>query len=83
MRRCLIGGAVIAAMGLAGCQSTPEPKTTRYSVAAAERTPTPITVLIAVKAERRAGPKTNQLGGEIPDAKPTTPVSDGGLGEIR
>jgi len=28
------------------------------------------------------GPKVNQWGGIVPDALPTTPVDDGGLGEI-
>ena len=40
----------------------------------------PVAVIAAVEAEE--GPQVNQWGGIIPDAKPVTPVDDGGLGEI-
>lgn len=40
----------------------------------------PVAIAAAVVPED--APKLNQWGGVIPDAKPTTPVEDGGLGEI-
>ncbi|MCA8900176.1 MAG: hypothetical protein KDA53_02895 [Hyphomonas sp.] len=40
----------------------------------------PIAVVADVVPED--GPQVNQWGGIVPEAKPTTPVDDGGLGEI-
>ena len=39
-------------------------------------------VAVAADVVPEDGPKKNQWGGIIPDAKPVTPVDDGGLGEI-
>ncbi|MEZ5945416.1 MAG: hypothetical protein R3C13_06925 [Hyphomonas sp.] len=60
---------------LAACATGPQ-----IRVAKAPGANEPIAVVAAVVPEE--GPKTNQWGGVIPDAKPSTPVDDGGLGEI-
>ena len=40
----------------------------------------PLAVVAAVEPED--GPRVNQWGGIVPDAKPVTPVDDGALAEV-
>ncbi|MEZ5997394.1 MAG: hypothetical protein R3B98_01720 [Hyphomonas sp.] len=81
MRRQFFRPAGLALAGLCllpmlgACQTGP-----RIRAAKAPGANEPIAVVAAVIPEE--GPKTNQWGGIIPDAKPSTPVDDGGLGEI-
>lgn len=80
MRRTAFLG-VVSAMALAACQTGPAE--TQISAAPASQTPAPEAVAASLIAEVRTGPRVNQWGGVIPDAKPTVPVDDGGLGEVR
>lgn len=81
----LAGMAALLTTG--ACQSTEEAVErgpyTRYSVAPSAQPLTPILVVSVPDIAVPTGPRTNQLGGEIPQAKPTRPVEDYGLGEIR
>lgn len=84
MKKLLCAAAAIAA--LAGCETTnaaDNRQYTRYSVTPPDQPLTPIVVASAIDVPVRTGPRINQLGGEIPEAKPTTKVDDYGLGEIR
>ena len=58
----------------AACQSQP---TTLVVEAVA-----PVAVATELDTTEPDGPITNQWGGVIPDAKPTTPIDNGALGEI-
>ncbi|MEZ6011707.1 MAG: hypothetical protein R3C08_07520 [Hyphomonas sp.] len=69
----LAGFGLLAALG--ACVTEPP-----IRVVKAEGANEPIAVVAEVVPED--GPKVNQWGGIVPDALPTTPVDDGGLGEI-
>ena len=69
----LAGLALLAA--LSACQLGPQVR-----AKAAPGSDEPIAVVARVVPED--GPKVNQWGGIIPEAKPATPVDDGGLGEV-
>ena len=58
----------------AACQSQP----TTLVVETVE----PVAVATELDTTEPDGPITNQWGGVIPDAKPTTPIDNGALGEI-
>ena len=81
----IAGLATLFALG--ACQSTGETEErrpfTRYSVAPSAQPLTPILVVSVPDIAVPTGPRINQLGGEIPQAKPSRPVEDYGLGEIR
>ncbi|KCZ50297.1 hypothetical protein [Hyphomonas pacifica] len=78
--------AVRLAVGLTGicliaaCQS--EPTETTYSVTPQAQAYEPVGVASSLDLTQTDEPGTNQWGGVIPEAKPTTSVDDGGLGEI-
>ena len=74
-------GAGLVAMCLAAaCQSQPETLVVE-AVAPAEPVE-PVTVATALDTAEPEGPVVNQWGGIVPDAKPTTPIDNGALGEI-
>ncbi len=74
VRLSLIGAAALA---LLGACATPPP----YQVVApAPGAYEPVTTSAALMEETAS--QVNQWGGIIPDAKPTVPVDDGGLGEL-
>ena len=70
----LAGAGLLAALG--ACQSGPH-----YRAVQAPGASEPVAVVAAVVPED--GPQVNQWGGIVPEARPTTPVDDGGLGEIQ
>ena len=72
-RPALAGFGLLAALG--ACVTEPP-----IRAAKAEGANEPVAVIAEVVPED--GPAVNQWGGIIPDALPTTPVDDGGLGEI-
>nr|WP_321360442.1 hypothetical protein [uncultured Hyphomonas sp.] len=81
MNRCLIrpAGRMLAGLALLGALSacaTEEGIRAVNAPGAYE----PIAVVAVVEPER--GPKVNQWGGIVPDAKPVTPVDDGALAEV-
>lgn len=80
MRRALWIGLISTGL-LSGCQLGPN--STKITAQPAAEMPTPVLVAAALIPETRTGPKVNQWGGIIPDAQPTVPVDDGGLGEIK
>jgi hypothetical protein len=65
---------------IAACQSQPAMLVVE-AVAPAE-TIEPVAVAIELDTTEPEGPVTNQWGGVVPEAKPTTPVENGALGEI-
>ncbi len=71
--RLLAGLTLFAALG--AC-ATAAP----VSVVEAPGAEEPVAVIAEVVPEE--GPQLNQWGGIVPDAKPTTPVDNGALGEI-
>lgn len=82
MRKLIfISGA--ACLALAACQTAPERPTTTYRVIASAEAVTPEPSAIYVTKPTYTGPRINQYGGEIPSAKPTVDVGEGGLGEVR
>ena len=66
--------------GLGAC-ATADPVMT-YRVAGHAEAARPVTVAVVPDMTEEDGAQINQWGGVIPDAKPTTDVEDGGLGEI-
>lgn len=86
---CISKPTIIAGMGvilgliLSGCQSAPEQPKTIYKVTRSAQVPAPVAAAIYVNPPVRTGPRINQYGGEVPEAAPSTPVGEGGLGEIR
>ena len=66
---------------MAACQS--EPAITTYSVTPQAQAYEPVAVASSLDLTQPDEPVTNQWGGVIPEAKPTTSVDDGGLGEIK
>lgn len=66
---------------IAACQS--EPAVTTYSVTPQKQAYEPVAVASNLDLTQPEEPVTNQWGGVIPEAKPTTSVDDGGLGEIK
>jgi hypothetical protein len=71
--RTLVGLTLVAALG--ACVTAPP-----VSVIEAPGAEEPVAVVVAVVPEE--GPQRNQWGGIVPEAKPTTPVENGALGEI-
>ena len=73
--------AGLAALCLAAaCQSQPE---TLVVEAVAQAEPVaPVAVATALDTSEPEGPVMNQWGCSVPDAKPTTPIDNGALGEI-
>ena len=69
----LAGASLLAALG--ACATGPQVRAVK-----AQGAYEPVAVVAAVVPED--GPQVNQWGGIVPDAKPVTPVDDGGLGEI-
>lgn len=65
--------------GLVACATNPAPT---YQVSSHAEAARPVSVAVTLDSENDDGPRTNQWGGVIPDAKPTTKIEDGGLGEI-
>jgi len=72
----LAGFGLLAALG--ACAT---PDASSYRVTAANDD-TRLPVIVAAVVVEEEGPQVNQWGGIVPEAKPTTPVDDGGLGEI-
>lgn len=72
----LAGFGLLAALG--ACAT---PAASPFRVTAANDD-TRLPVVVAAVVVEEDGPQVNQWGGIVPDAKPTTPVDDGGLGEI-
>jgi len=72
---------MLASCGLRGDLERPDPI---FSEPAPEeaKIPEASPVYVARQAPVRRGPRFNELGGEIPDAATSTPVNEGGLGEI-
>lgn len=64
----------------AACQT--QPTTLVVEAIAPVETVEPVTVAIALDTSPPDGPVTNQWGGVVPEAKPTTPIDNGALGEI-
>jgi len=58
------------------------PTETTYAVIPAAALPEPVEVPVPLDMNETEGTQYNQWGGIVPDAKPTTPVDDGALGEI-
>ena len=67
--------------GLGAC-ATADPVMT-YRVAGHAEAARPVTVAVVPDMTEEDGAQINQWGGVIPDAKPTTDVEDGGLGDER
>tara|TARA_R100000365_G_C2736272_1_gene65560 strand:+ start:1128 stop:1361 length:234 start_codon:yes stop_codon:yes gene_type:complete len=65
---------------IAACQS--EPAITTYTATPQVQAYEPVAVASNLDLTQPDEPATNQWGGVIPEAKPTTSVDDGGLGEI-
>ncbi len=65
---------------IAACQSGPAE--TVYTVTAHPEASQPVAVASSLDLTQPDEPVTNQWGGVIPEARPTTDVDDGGLGEI-
>ena len=64
---------------IAACQSG----TVSYKVASHEEAAIPVAVAVTPDAtEKEDGMSLNQWGGTVPEARPTTPVDNGALGEI-
>ena len=42
----------------------------------------PVAVATELDMTEAEGPVTNQWGGVVPEAKPTTPIDNGALGEV-
>lgn len=60
-----------------------EPPVTSYRILAQADPVAPVSVAAPLVENSSQGTQYNQWGGIVPDAKPSTPVDDGGLGEIR
>ena len=65
----------------AACQSQPATLVVE-SVAVPAEPATPVAVATALDTTEPEGPVTNQWGGIVPEARPTTPIDNGALGEI-
>lgn len=76
------GRAVAGLMVLCGLAACATNGTPTYRVAHHAEAARPISVAVMPDVSADEDPQTNQWGGVIPDAKPTTEVEDGGLGEI-
>lgn len=72
--------AVCGVLSVSACASGPS--VTTYKVLTAATDTTPISVAAPLVARQTTGTQYNQWGGIIPEAKPTTPVDDDGLGEL-
>lgn len=72
---CVLGMA-------AGCTQAPDTGP-RVTAAPSADTPPPVSVPLEADASSRAGPRTNQYGGEVPEPAPIPPVDEGGLGDVR
>lgn len=82
-RRYIALCGLISGFALSGCLSAPKQPKTIYKVTRSAQVPTPVAAAIYVSPPVRTGPRINQYGGEVPEASPSTPVGEGGLGEIR
>ncbi|WP_291078887.1 hypothetical protein [Hyphomonas sp.] len=65
----------------AACQS-PAPQTLVVEAVSPAQPVEPVAVATQLDTAEPEGPVVNQWGGIVPDAKPTTPVENGALGEI-
>ncbi|WP_290483080.1 hypothetical protein, partial [Hyphomonas sp. UBA3601] len=74
-----IAGITALCLG-AACQS--QPTALVVEAVAPVETVEPVAVATELDTTEPDGPITNQWGGVIPDAKPTTPIDNGALGEI-
>lgn len=75
----LIAGLTVLCLA-AACQSQP---TTLVVEAVAPADPVePVAVATELDMTEAEGPVTNQWGGVVPEAKPTTPIDNGALGEV-
>ncbi len=78
-RGTLLAGALIAASACTQARDTGP----RVTAAPSADPPPPVSVPLEADASARAGPRTNQYGGEVPEPAPIPPVDEGGLGDVR
>jgi len=64
----------------AACQS--QPATLVVEAVAPAEPVEPVAVATELDTTEAEGPVTNQWGGVVPEAKPTTPIDNGALGEV-
>ncbi|MGH1422052.1 MAG: hypothetical protein ACRBEQ_09555 [Hyphomonas sp.] len=82
-KRGVVALALLGAMSVSACAMLDnKPPVTTYKLLAAASDIEPVSVAMPLVATRGSGTQYNQWGGTIPEAKPTVPVDDGGLGEI-
>lgn len=79
MRKGRIGLFLFTGMVVAACQGGPRDPV--YSVTPASEALQP--VIVASVLEAGSMIRLNELGGEIPVAKPSTDVDDEGMGDVR
>lgn len=75
--------ALLGALNVSACALLDKkPPVTTYTLLAAAPDTPPVSVAAPLVARQTTGTQYNQWGGIVPEAKPTVPVDDGGLGEI-
>jgi len=72
-----------AALALAGCQTAPIVPVIEIADDAAPGEAPPVDVAVPVSDNPAEGLSENDWGGEVPQAKPTEEIDDGGLGDIK
>lgn len=82
-RVCILVSAFAGMMLLSACElGSRKPPVKTYTLLSAATQTAPISVAAPLVARQTQGTQYNQWGGIVPDAKPTTPVDDGSLGEL-
>lgn len=82
-KRGFLAVALLGALNVSACALLDnKPPVTTYKLLASATDVEPVSVAAPLVARQTAGTQYNQWGGIVPEAKPTVPVDDGGLGEI-
>ncbi len=82
-KRGALAVALLGTLNVSACALLDKkPPVTTYTLLAAAPDTAPVSVAAQLVARQTTGTQYNQWGGIVPEAKPTVPVDDGGLGEI-